>query len=106
MNRSVREVKCKSALSGPEDWIPRYIRTCLLVVAGDWYYTTDFGAPEDRVFQDPNIDGLTPQQWQDRKDVLTAHLDNLPETMYVSLAPSHAPRHDCLPSIASVTQTP
>ena len=32
MNRSVREViqvKCKSALSGPEDWILRYIRTCL-----------------------------------------------------------------------------
>jgi len=55
-------------------------RICVLV-SGDWYYTTYFGPPEDRVFQSPNIDGLTPQQWQDRKDVLTAHLDNLPETM-------------------------
>ncbi|KAK2176373.1 hypothetical protein NP493_665g01024 [Ridgeia piscesae] len=54
-------------------------------VWGDWYYTTYFGPPEDRVFQSPNIDGLTPQQWQDRKDVLTAHLDNLPETIAVSV---------------------
>ena len=32
MNRSVREVKCKRALSGPEDWILRYVRTCLFFV--------------------------------------------------------------------------
>ena len=29
----VREVKCKSALSGPDDWILRYIRTCLFYVS-------------------------------------------------------------------------
>ena len=29
LNRSVREVKCKSALNGPEDWILCYIRTFL-----------------------------------------------------------------------------
>ena len=27
LNKSAREVKCKSALSSPEDWILRYIRT-------------------------------------------------------------------------------
>ena len=27
VNRSAGEVKCKSAFSSPESWIPRYIRT-------------------------------------------------------------------------------
>ena len=32
LNRSDREVKCKSALSNPEDWIRRYIRSYLYVL--------------------------------------------------------------------------
>ena len=32
LNRSVREVKCKSNLRSPEDWILRYIRTYLFLL--------------------------------------------------------------------------
>ena len=32
LNRSAREVKCKSALSSPKDWILRYIKTYLFTL--------------------------------------------------------------------------
>ncbi|KAI0240051.1 hypothetical protein LSAT2_009248 [Lamellibrachia satsuma] len=54
-------------------------------VWGEWYYTTHFGPPEDRVFEDPNIDGLTPKQWNERRDVLNALLSNIPTSISVGV---------------------
>ena len=49
---------------------------------GEWYYTTDFGDPDYRDYSEPeNYRGLTPQNWQDRSDVLYSLLDNMPDTM-------------------------
>lgn len=51
---------------------------------GEWYYTTYFGDPDYLDWSDPdNVRGLTPQQWQDRHDVLNALLDNIPQNVLV-----------------------
>ena len=63
----------------------REFKSCNLF-SGEWYYTTHFGPPEDRVFEDPNIDGLTPRQWNDRRDILNALLSNIPTSMSVKLS--------------------
>ncbi|KAK2163378.1 hypothetical protein NP493_1467g00004 [Ridgeia piscesae] len=55
-------------------------------VWGEWYYTTHFGDPHHRDYDNPdNIDGYTPQQWQDRKEVLFALIDSVPSSMLVTL---------------------
>lgn len=52
--------------------------------AGEWYYTTDFGGPETRDYDNSNnIDGLTPAIWQARRDVLAALLGSMPSSMLV-----------------------
>ena len=54
--------------------------------AGEWYYTTHFGDPHHRDYDNPdNIDGYTPQQWQDRKEVLFALIDSVPSSMLVTV---------------------
>ena len=56
-----------------------------MMFAGEWYYTTHFGDPHHRDYDDPhNIDGYTPQQWQDRKEVLFALIDSVPSSMLVT----------------------
>ncbi|XP_071104254.1 uncharacterized protein [Haliotis cracherodii] len=52
---------------------------------GEWYYTTYFGDPEHRNFHIDPYYGYTPQQWQGRKNVLTALLDAVPQSIQVQL---------------------
>ncbi|XP_067666752.1 uncharacterized protein [Haliotis asinina] len=52
---------------------------------GEWYYTTYFGDPEHRNFNLYPGYGYSPQQWQGRKNVLTALLDAVPQSIQVQL---------------------
>ena len=55
VNSSVREVKGKNALNDPEDWILRYVRTCLLML-------TDVGVKSPKHNKhDTHIRDTTPQ---------------------------------------------
>ena len=57
-----------------------------MMFAGEWYYTTDFGDPNNRDYDNPdNIDGYTPQQWQDRGEVLFTLMESVPSSMLVNL---------------------
>ena len=53
-------------------------------VTGEGYYTTHFGDPDYRDWSDPaNVDGYTPEQWQDRHDILNALHAATPPNMSV-----------------------
>ena len=52
------------------------------ILIGEWHYTTHFGDPGDRDCSQPDwFHCMSPETWQDRKDIMDELLANIPKNL-------------------------